>query len=1355
MVQIKDIWESINDKCWPIADALHVGDLFEDNKIPPVVIPLAFIALLLILAMLLSSHAQVAPEPYCGDGTCDANESTSDCPDDCRPVAKKTMRLTISLNEAPSCQLTVKLYGSSGEQLSSQKTQKSSILFDGIDKPQVRATIEGPYGKSQSLPAMSLDEEETTLQVTLDKDLCAIPQAPNGVLRLIIKDSSTGLSVDGAKVSIAEMQNGQILNYISRDQTVSNGMQDFSMPHSRSYFVYAEKGGYDGYDNSQEPPVYVLASQPVSKTILLDPIAEEMGDLEVCANSEQRTVSSGIITIQDASGTFMLTGDLANADPASEATSSECYVFKGLPAGKIVSISMPMPPPGCIPAAPKVTTIVASAKPIVYLDINCPESDVGYLKVKVIGNSTVLTENATITVWTEDGSLVPGNGLSGSLGLGSGGYSEEVTVPANTPLYVWARGLSSGYLDYKSENLNVTKGQHKALDIRLNYTNPLVPTNRFAFDGFSAPSIVSRSEPFTVTVRKILFDNAELTPSTSTVSIRAGGGDCILTYNGSWSANCTAPNTTGQYEVLVKAEHQSLFGEYASPLEVRAYLSGSGILKVTPVMTTHGSPPIALYYDITLNNVQVTSLFNYTTTLKYLPSQNAYPGELKNFSRAASTGYWNMQADVPYKGDYQITLHLDAAINGTHYTGTYTLGFTSEANSDSLIANAYPSDSILTPLESLLVEVELTFKGKVASGLTVFELFSDGVFYTLLWNPQTSLYKVQYAVPQDEVCTSKLRFIVNGEEIDANNGPVDIHILDLSETKAGTCPLDRSESCDSVEEVRKCVYNNEAEISVYSQEQMTTCIASGCSMSFSECGTANKGDMDLDCKLTDSDVGLFETYLQTVESMSSRNKRASCMDMDNDEDVDKDDLTCLKNLASGKWYGDSESNIMSDASCSPQMDGGFCFDIDIDSELPGDMAKDGKLDVNDGNVMEDIITAASAGVTPPQELLDIADFNMDGAINSVDLECIERFYPVDFTTGEVLSISSTIPDYCMRIFGMECSTGKGDLNADGQVTLQDLIIMKLMVYEYLNTPSSIIPCADINSNGDVGDYDLECLQAYFDDWDKWLACLNCDSALPEKASYSIEICNDGYDNDCDGLTDDEDTRCACTAATPCAMRWDTDGGLSPGIEDGNYRICAKMPEKSYEWLNLTAINSYCDESSQWKDAYKCGSDVKYTCVFSYKEGFKYPDTATNGTFAWLEGNGNIGPLGVTSDCDSSGNPGCAQGWTQVHASEGTECGTEYEKWCDGNVKRCSFCRFNYDFCRNLTCSSSGKSVTENVTEAHSVCAGEGSCLGSGYFTDCNKRKTDYSGPAYGWCASGWGRYAESCPSARICMGKYA
>ncbi len=1072
-------------------------------------------------------------------------------------------------------------------------------------------------------------------------------------------------------ITIAETQNGQRLNTRVSDQMI-NGQYDFTLSAPKQYTIYAQKDGYAGYDGTGDE-VTLAAGQSYAKTITLAQTAEQAGDLEVCVKNGTRPMEDGLIAVHEVSGNFMVTGELSEADPATEPTFSGCYVFTNIPAGKIVSASMPTPPAGCVPAAaePGTVTIASARRQIINIDIVCQPSDIGYLKVKVIGkDGMTMTANGTITLWTEDAALIPGTGMANSLAMGSTGYTEEVPVPAGESIYAWVRGLPLGYLDYKSPPITVTKGQHRSVELYLNYSEqPGIsePSEEFTFSGVAGPSIVQVNSTFSAAVSEILFNDTELGSSEVQVSAAIGGRVCNVTYDTMWRIGCVAPEETGEYDLVITALYNGISGDYLLPIEVREYGYDNGLLTITPVLRTHGDPPFDLYYEILFNDTPVTQITDQEMALEFSDSPNALPGNVSALTKYED--YWTLTADVPYKGDYQMEMFIEVLVNGVYYNTTYTVGYSADSHSDKLEADIVISKKILTPSERFTVEIILSFGNKVAYGLEILEIYLNRVYYTVPWEAEERLYSLPVTAPAQEVCNMDVKFLINDEEIADKET---LHVIDTLGAKSASCPLDRASTCDSREDTRACVYNSKAGVAPYPDELMTTCIASGCPFTVSvQCNGTNKGDLEPDCQLDDVDTDKAEQWLTSIESQTERNALASCMDMDNDEDVDDDDLTCLQYIVSTKWYGDTAGPNPDGTCAAGSMNGGFCFDIDTETDIPGDLMMDGNIKEDDVETMQKIIDAVEAGVTPSDDILMVADFNQDGTVNNFDLACQQAFMTVDFETGAVLESSSeslAIATDCMNIFDLDCKGSKGDLNGDGRITEVDFIIVQLMVNGRLEVLSEVQECADVNSDGIVDDNDVECMEFYFSgDQEHWMACLDCEANLPEGAYSEMEICNDGWDNNCDKLTDREDSACDCGPETPCDMKYDVDAGTSPGVEDENYKVCREVDwdMDGWKWFSPSEVECNTDnqcgammcESEEW--VYKCSSedgtkgkwfDIPEYCCFKF---YRKHDTSLSasdyeGSFNWTHdipvptASGHIFIVCVTTDYLASQGMNCEQ-----------------------------------------------------------------------------------------------------------------
>ena len=1178
------LWEKLNDMCWPMVDALRLGDTFEKYRIPPILLPIAIILLIILLLMLTGGGK--APSACDNNGICSPSENSTACPGDCQPseVVGQGTDVIVTLDRQPSCQVMVKLTPAGGSPVV-QIAKKKSFLFPAVDATSVSLEISDDSGHSQPVPQQPISGPEETIDVNLGMDICRQVTTPTGALSLAVKDSATNAPLNGVSVTIAEMLNGQIANYRVSDQRV-DGQYNFTLPSGKSYRVIANKAGYD---SAQRDVPGIDAGKTLPISVALHKNMGGTGDLEVCVKNGTQPMTRGVITLREAAGNFLQTGQMEEADQTMDLAPG-CYLFKEIPAGKIVSASMPNPPTGCVPAAgvPPSASIQSGQRARIDINVTCPSSGVGYLRIRVIGKQgEILTGDATITLWTGEGKLVPGNGQAGSLAQGSSGYTEEVLVPAGTRAYAWVRGMPSGYLDLQSGNYTVSAGQHKAVTIYLNETS----IGNFTFIGVASPNLVGAGQAFTAAISKITYDAKEVTPPDATVTATFAGSPCNVTYASRWVISCVAPQTPGNRSLIVRAAYAETSGRYTMDINVAEYRSGMGLLTITPLFTTEGEPPLELIYDIKFNGQPVTELADQEITLKFTDSPDAYPGEVSELE--PDEQYWRLTADVPYKGAYELDIVIEVLANNSFYTASYASTFSATAHSSDLRATVYVSKRVLQPLDDFAVGVVLEFKGKVAYGLSIMELFADETFYTMPWDDTAKKYPLAMKAPATERCSDRLEFLINDLEF---KGPEVIHIIDLTKTMSNLCPLDQQARCSSVEEVRRCLLNKKQGVAPYEEETMSDCIDSGCGV-FGEvtCTGDGKGDVVRDCTLDEADADEAAAWLSSIGSAAGRLALAGCLDMDNDGDVDNDDLACLRNVVSTKWFGDVDGGAMGpEGTCAAPMKGGFCFNIDTDSPLPGDLAADGNIKQNDIDAMQKIVAAVGAGVRPQPAMLDVADFNRDGTINGVDLGCLQKLRAIDFVEGEVTpsgTQSGKIGAECLPILELDCKGSKGDLNGDAKVDRMDLVLMKLARYGMVDLPESVMTCADVNGDGNVTDADVECMDYYFaGEQEQWMSCLDCEGAMPSEAWSALEICHDGWDNDCSGLKDLEDTRCECNANTPCEMKWDMDP--NPGVNDGNYKLCRDVSWDQAEYSWFTEGQLVCKKDEHQCETQTCNHITK-------------------------------------------------------------------------------------------------------------------------------------------------------------------
>jgi hypothetical protein len=191
----------------------------------------------------------------------------------------------------------------------------------------------------------------------------------------------------------------------------------------------------------------------------------------------------------------------------------------------------------------------------------------------------------------------------------------------------------------------------------------------------------------------------------------------------------------------------------------------------------------------------------------------------------------------------------------------------------------------------------------------------------------------------------------------------------------------------------------------------------------------------------------------------------------------------------------------------------------------------------------------------------------------------------------------------------------------------------------------------------------------------------------------IENCEDGYDNDCDGLADMADTDCNCVYT-----EWVNDECVSAGImhqtrtETTGYDWCADPgPEGELE-QTVADASCDCDSSEVNRNCVSNGyADVKYNWNFAYcgASPFTVNEADTNCNCAYVgetsrkcisDGKAQVkkewnfdycGPDEITQEADASCN--CFGNWQKISCTGNSNYALFmrqrllFEKFCSGNV----------------------------------------------------------------------------------------
>jgi len=280
MAGLSEIWETLEDYSWSLLDALGdngipIGDFFEENNIPATVFPIAIILLIgLLIFFLLPSGP--SDEVICDNNKiCSAaqGETSETCPADCaEPVRGKRVILTLDKN--PSCELTFNLHVPGTDQPIKKQGRTKEYTYDGIEGDSVYFEITDQQGHSQITLTESIAEDEQTIKVTLQSDLCTTTGAGGntGVIQITVRDSVSKLNLNAVSVSISEVINGRDGNFVHNSVIVNQQGRDLTVSQGKTYRVSAEKSGYEDYRNTvsvnrQVVPIAIemvpLSSDPV------------------------------------------------------------------------------------------------------------------------------------------------------------------------------------------------------------------------------------------------------------------------------------------------------------------------------------------------------------------------------------------------------------------------------------------------------------------------------------------------------------------------------------------------------------------------------------------------------------------------------------------------------------------------------------------------------------------------------------------------------------------------------------------------------------------------------------------------------------------------------------------------------------------------------------------------------------------------------------------------------------------------------------------------------------------------------------------------------------------------------------
>ncbi len=1141
---------AFNDTLWDLLDKVHLRDFFEEKNIPLIVFPIAILlVLVLIIFLLLPSGAGPETEP-CGDGVCDLDngEDILSCPEDCQPTqVTEGSTVTIEIVGGIKNQITVRLEDGSGNLIQTKSGTNEEFIITGVTDSIVRAVVSNPLnGEVATSAPESINNDETTITVILPNDFFSDEeppkQEPTASVQILVKDKDTNSPVT-AKVTVV-IPNGASHSFVETKDIAGSGY--FTLPTGEWYALIAEASGYKIYE-SRDIPFTLEVGVQRAITIQLEPTTfTQPSILTVCLeNIELGTISGGVII-------STLTGETLDQDSLS----GGCATFE-LVKEQTISISTTNLPENCLDTNTELT--LGSSQEQETINIICQSFGPGQIRVKVVNElGDTVTQDALVTAWYFDGTQIRGTGISYSLDLGSGDYTEFVEVDSTKEVYFIVANLED-YSVYTSDEYSVPAGENKSeiLDLAL----APQPEEDMSILGISFPEPVAVNTKLEVLFSNVLYGQTDVTDE-SDISIQFAGIDCVMDEK---SATCVVPGEAAIHDLKISAVYGKHKHDEVKQVEVRL-IGNPYYFNIQPHAMTDFSPPVDLIFDIEFNDTPLKSLDDNEVTIYYVSGGITAKEGLK---LKGGDGIFSVTVDSPFPGDHKAELYLLKIKGSNIYEETFTHYFELEPSSVQLDAEMSMVPQITEPDKSVSVYLRIKENNKEIASLENVYVTIDNQRSSLFWDSELHTYSGTIKAPSRENIYPAI-FEVEYQEVETGY----LYVVDTSESRAADCEISE---CDNILEVRQCVYEHDNE-NLYSTSDVIDCIEEGLSIlpgvSIIHCGsTSNKGDWNNNCEIdssgTYSDVIVMREFLKVYTDPSERNEYQNCGDMDNDGDVDDDDLTCLTNVVSTKWYGDTTADLNSDGSCTKEMKGGFC--LDINDGLPGDYDGSDTFDSDDVGIMNSIVTTANKGVTPPAELLAIADFNQDGRVNNDDLSCL----------NSIVATSGSIGSSCLNVYGFGCFDIKGDLDNDGILGDFDILFETWIVEGRLSDPG----CGDLNEDGILDEEDLFCIQAMAsgNSADAYEYCTTCQYKMTELGIYGDEICNDGYDNDCDGnvdLTPGRYNHCECNIATRCSDKWDNNG--IPGVDDGDYSLCRYMSwesEEGYQWLDVEDVETLESDES--------------------------------------------------------------------------------------------------------------------------------------------------------------------------------
>jgi len=465
----------------------------------------------------------------CGDGTCvEGEETCSTCPIDCGACQIDTstgLVITVELLGAVEEPVTVTLFDAKNKIIDSEEGRTSIFEFTDMQAQTMNAVVTCPNGKETSSRPRQMTAEDNVINLFLPADcfdyLVGVDNNPvttHGTVYVRVSDAATGESLD-ATVTANRQSDDLPEQY---DDTL-DGTATLNLRADVFYYITVTKPDYVGY-NGDFDFFYVLPGDSIYRDVELDLVSPPgKGKLRVCASSESGAVENGRISVMEVGGSELTSATLTNID-------NGCITFE-IDGGKNVRATLVSPPRGCVsPGFSDDITISSDQQRTVNLDVLC-EEEVAFVKV-IVHNKEFqsMTDQVTVTLWNAvTGQQIPGTAPDSSLSIGSGGYTEELTIPANTLIQAKTTTPSLEYINTVSGPAAFSSNDHGSIEIILGET----ARGEFTFTGASIIyTPATPGSPVQVFVQEILYNGTVLTNQNSEVKILVNGDEYDAQYVG-------------------------------------------------------------------------------------------------------------------------------------------------------------------------------------------------------------------------------------------------------------------------------------------------------------------------------------------------------------------------------------------------------------------------------------------------------------------------------------------------------------------------------------------------------------------------------------------------------------------------------------------------------------------------------------------------------------------------------------------------------------------------------------------------------------------------------------------------------